>query len=157
MVRQTPPDIDPDLWINEGELTELPEIPVGEVMFREPSLDPVNPEVINTPNADVLMTLDSPEEIEMRERIHERIQAEIHQEVREEVFQAEERLNAPPVWNEVEDLMMDDGEILEENTRLEKRRREEISWGRRKQRKEDNNCVEKREHSPSILKRTRNP
>ena len=95
-LRQTPADIDPDLWIEEEELTELPEIPVGEVVLRELCLDPVNPKVINTPDADVLMILDSPEEIEMREGIHERIQAEIHQEVREEAFQAEERLNAPP-------------------------------------------------------------
>ena len=101
-------------------------------MLREPCLDHGNPEVMNTPDADVPMILDSPEEIEMREGIHERIQAEIHQEVREEAFQAEERLNAPPVWNEVEDLMMDDGEILEENTRPEKRKREEISRGSEK-------------------------
>ena len=73
------------------------------------------------------MILDSPEEIEMREEIHERIQAEIPQEVREEAFQVEDRLNAPPAWNEVEDLIMEDREILEENTRPEKRRREEIS------------------------------
>ena len=127
VVRQTPADIDPDLWIDKGELTELPETPVGEVMLREPCLDPVNPEVMDTPDAEVPMILDSPEEIEMREGIHERIQAEIHQEVREEAFQAEERLNAPPAWNDVEDLIMEDGEILEENTRPEKRRREEIS------------------------------
>ena len=134
MVRQTPADIDPDLWKDKGELTELPETPVGAVMLREPCLDPVNPKVMNTPDADVPMILDSPDEIERREGIHERIQAEIHQEVREEAFQ-EERLNAPLAWNEVEDLMMEDGEILEENTRPEKRRREEISRGQRKRRK----------------------
>ena len=93
----------------------------------------------------------------MREGIHERIQAEIHQEVSEEAFQVEERLNAPPAWNEVEDLMMEDGEILEENTRPKKRRKEEISWGRRKRRKEDDMGAETQEHSPSVLKRTRNP
>ena len=102
VVRQTPADIDPDLWKDKGELTELPETPVGAVMLREPCLDPVNPKVMNTPDPDVPMILDSPEEIEMREGIHERIQAEIHQEVREEAFQAEERLNAPPAWNEVD-------------------------------------------------------
>ena len=82
---------------------------------------------------------------------------EIHQEVREEAFRAEERLNEPPGWNDVEDLIMVDGEILEENTRPEKRRREEISQGWRKRRKKDNICTEKREHSPSTSKRTRNP
>ena len=49
-----------------------------------------------TPDADIPMILDSPEEMEMREGIHERIQAEIHQEDREEAFQAEQRLNVPP-------------------------------------------------------------
>ena len=95
-------------------------------MLREPCLGLVNPGVINTPDADVPMILDSPEEIEMREGIHERIQAERHQEAREEAFQAEERLDVPPAWNEVEDLMMEDGEILDENIRPEKRSREEI-------------------------------
>ena len=56
----------------------------------------VNPKVINTPDIDVPMILASPDEIEMREGIHERIQAERHHEDREEAFQAEERLNAPP-------------------------------------------------------------
>ena len=127
VVRQAPADLDPDLWVDEGELTELPEIPVEEVILREPCLDPVNPEVINTPDTDVPMILDSPEEIELREGIHERIQAERHHEAREEAFQAEERLDEPPAWNEVEDLMMEDGEILVEDIRPEKRSREEIS------------------------------
>ena len=82
---------------------------------------------MNTPDADIPMILDSPEEMEIREGIHERIQVEIHQEAMEKAFQAEERLNVPPGWNEVEDLIMEDGEILDENTRPEKRRREEIS------------------------------
>ena len=90
-------------------------------------LSPVNSKVMNTPDADVPMIMDSPEEMEMREGIHKRIQAEIHQEAKEEAFQAEERLNAPQGWNEVEDLIMEDREILEENTRPEKRGREEIS------------------------------
>ena len=53
--------------------------------------------------------------------------------------------------------MMEDGEILKENTRPEKRRREEISWGQRKRRKEDDIPAEKQEHSPSVLKRMGNP
>ena len=52
---------------------------------------------------------------------------------------------------------MEDGEILEENTRPEKRRRDGISQGRRKQRKEDNIRAEIRRHSPSTSKRMRNP
>ena len=41
---------------------------------------------------------------------------EIHHEDREREFQVEERLDAPPGWNDVKDLIMEDGEILEENT-----------------------------------------
>ena len=89
------------------------------------------------------MIFDSPEEMAMREGIHKRIQAEIYHEDRERVFQAEERLEAPPGWNEVEDLIMDDGDILVENMKPEKRRRDEVARGRRKQRKEDDIHVEK--------------
>ena len=39
----------------------------------------------------------------------------------------------------------------------EKRRRDEVARGRRKQRKEDNICAEKQEHSPSTSKRMQNP
>ena len=73
------------------------------------------------------MIFDSPEEMVMREGIHERIQAEIYHEDRERAFQAEEMLDTPPGWNEVEDLIMDDGDILAENMRPEKRRRDEIA------------------------------
>ena len=33
VVRQAPSDIDPDLWTDKGKLTELPEIPVGNVVL----------------------------------------------------------------------------------------------------------------------------
>ena len=75
-------------------------------------MDPVNPEVIATPDAVIPMIFDSPEEREMREGIHERIQAEICHEERKRAFQAEERLDAPPGWNDVEDWIMNDREIL---------------------------------------------
>ena len=47
VVRQEPADIDPDRWIDEGELTELPEISVGERerVYMETRPDPVNPEI----------------------------------------------------------------------------------------------------------------
>ena len=93
----------------------------------------------------------------MREGIHERIQAEIYHEDRERAFQTEEMLDTPPGWNEVEDLIMDDGDILAENMRPEKRRRDEIAQGWRKWRKEDDIRVEKREHSPTRSRRTQNP
>ena len=56
--------------------------------------------------------------------------------------QAEERLDNPPKWNEVEDLVWEGVDILED-MRPEKRRRDEISQGRRKRRKEDDIWAEK--------------
>ena len=90
-------------------------------------MDPVNPEIIAVPDLEVPMIFDSPKEMAMRVGIHERIQAEIYHEDRERAFQAEEMLDTPPGWNEVEDLIMDDGDILAENMRPEKRRRDEIA------------------------------
>ena len=72
-------------------------------------------------------------------------------------FQAKEMLDTPQGWNEVQDLIMDDGDILADNMRPEKRRRDEIAQGWRKWRKEDDIHAEKQEHSPSVLKRMRNP
>ena len=92
----------------------------------------------------------------VREGIHERIQAEIYHEDREREVQAEEMLDNPPEWNEVEDLILEDGDILEE-MRPKKRRRDEISQSRRKQRKEDDILAEKQEHSPTLSRRLRNP
>ena len=157
VIRQAPAEINPDLWIDEEELTELPEVPVEDREIVEPCLGPDNPAATEVQDSEVPMILDSPEEMELREGIHERIQAEMHHEAREEVVQAEERLESPPAWNEVEDLMLEDGEILVDDIRTGKRSREETFRGRRKRRKEDDICAEKREHSPSVVKRTRNP
>ena len=35
VVRQEPEDIDPDRWLDEGELTELPELPEASPRERE--------------------------------------------------------------------------------------------------------------------------
>ena len=93
------------------------------------------------------MILDGPEEMAAREGIHQRIQAEIYHDDRERALKSEEILATPPGWNEVEDLILDDGDILAENMKPEKRRRDEIAQGRRKWREEDNIIAEKREHS----------
>ena len=61
------------------------------------------------------------------------------------------------IWNEVEDLIMDDGDILAENKKPEKTRRDEVARGRRKRRNEDNICAKKQEHSPTTLRRMWNP
>ena len=49
---------------------------------------------------------------------------------------AEEMLEVPQEWNEVPDLMMEEEDILPEDTGSTKQWRDEISRGRRKQRKE---------------------
>ena len=67
---------------------------------------------------------------------------------------AEEMLEAPPAWNEVPDLMMEveDGMMMSEAA--VKQRRDEVTRGRRKRRKEDDIRPEKHEHSPTVFKRT---
>ena len=70
---------------------------------------------------------------------------------------AEEMLEIPPEWNEVPDLMMEEGDILPEDTRPDKRKRDEIFRGRRKRRREEDIRTEKREHSPTVSRRIQNP
>ena len=47
VVRQNPEDIDPDRYGDDGELTELPEIPLVELerVHMEPATEVVNPEI----------------------------------------------------------------------------------------------------------------
>ena len=71
----------------------------------------------------------------LREGIHERMEAEMHHENKEIEARAEEMLEIPMEWNKVSDLMMEEGDILPEDTRPNKRKRDEISQGRRKGRK----------------------
>ena len=78
--------------------------------------------------------VDTPEDVAEREGIHERIQSEMRNEEKEKVVQAEEMLEPPPVWNEVPDLILDDGDMLPEDLRPEKWKTEEISRGPRKRR-----------------------
>ena len=103
------------------------------------------------------MILDDPEEMAVREGIHERIQVEIYHENKEREAQAEEMLDIPPEWNEVKDLILEDRDILSENMRPEKRMRDEISRSRRKRRKEDDIHAGKREHSPTESGWMQNP
>ena len=84
-------------------------------------------------------------------------QAEIYHEDKEREAQAEEMLDRPPEWNEVKDLLWEDGDIFPEGLRPEKRMRDEISRGRRKQRKEEDIRAEKQERSPTLSCRLRNP
>ena len=59
-----------------------------------------------------------------RKGIHERIQSELRNEDIEKVSQVEEMLELPPVWNEVQDLIMDGGDMISEDLRPEKRKRD---------------------------------
>ena len=125
-MRQEPTDVDPDRWVEEGELTELPEISARERdrVFMETRLNPVNLEMTAEPDLEVPMILDNPEEMAVREGIHERIQAEIYHEDKEREAQAEEMLDRPLEWNEVEDMILEDGDIFPEGVRPEERMRD---------------------------------
>ena len=85
VIRQNPEDIDPDQWLDEGELTKADNGSYLEI--------PIIPE--------------EPDTIAMRGGIHEIIQAEIQHEDKEAEAMVKEMLDAPPVWNEVPDLMME--------------------------------------------------
>ena len=82
VVQQNPEDLDPDGWWDEGELTELPEVPweETEVGAREQPEDPGRHELRPEPDLEIPVIPEDPEEIAVREGIHERIQAEIHHE-----------------------------------------------------------------------------
>ena len=92
---------------------------------------------------------DTPEDIAEREGIHERIQAELRNRDKEDLLQAEEMLELPPVWNDVQDLLMEDEEMMSGEIRPGKRVRDEPSRGRRKRRNEEDIRADKREHSPT--------
>ena len=162
MVRKNPEDLDPDLWLEEGELPELPEnprvvvneekvvIPVAEELELEIPVLPAEP--LEEP-----MLPAEPVEESVMEGVHERVQVELYHEAKEAEAMIEEQLEVWLQWNAVPNLMMDPG--IEED-RLEhhtKRRRDEVARGRRKQRKEDDIRSDKQEHSPSMQVQTQRP
>ena len=158
VVRQNPADIDPERYTDDGELTELPEMPWREPerVYLETGLE------VHVPKThleqEVEMDLqDTPESIAEREGIHERIQSELRNEDKEEVSQAEEMLELPLVLNKVQDLMMDDGDMISEDLRPEKRKSDEVARGRRKRRNEDDIRADKRVHSPTKPQRVHPP
>ena len=65
-------DIDSDRWLDKGELTELPEAPLGEVEMRsqEPSVDRRDLEIPPEPDLEIQVIPEDPEEIAVREGIH---------------------------------------------------------------------------------------
>ena len=76
---------------------------------------------------------------------------------KEAISRAEEMLELRPVWNKEQDIILDDVDILPGDLRPEKRKREEISRGRRKRRHEEDIRVDKREHSPRESRRVHHP
>ena len=97
VVRQNPEDIDPDRYTDDGELTELSEMPGREPerVHLETGLE------VHVPEAELEQEIemdlqDTPESIAEREDIHERIQSELRNEDKEEVSWAEKMLELPP-------------------------------------------------------------
>ena len=116
----------------------------------EPLSGQRNPEISAEPALDIQIIPEDPEEKAAREGIHERIQAEIHQGNKEVEARGEEMLEVPPEWNEVPNLMMEEEDVLPVALGSNTRKRDEISQGRRKPRKEDNIQPEKLGHSPTV-------
>ena len=85
VVRQEPDDVDPDGWIDEGELTELLEVSLGERerVYMETGPNPKSPEITVEPALDIQVIPEDPEEMAAREGRHKRIKAEIRHEDKE--------------------------------------------------------------------------
>ena len=84
VVRQNPEDLDQDQWLDEGELTKLPEVSreETEVGVREQPEEQGRHELYPEPDLEIPVIPEDSEEIAVREGIHERIQVEIHHEVK---------------------------------------------------------------------------
>ena len=121
--------------------------------YIEPLAYQRNPEILSEPALEIQMGPEHPDEIALREGIHERIQAKLLKGNKEEQARPEEMLEVPPEKNEVPDLMMEEEDVLPEATGSTNRRRDEISRGR----KEDNIRLEKRGHSSTVSRRKQHP
>ena len=80
VVRQEPEYIDPDGWVDKGELTEFPEIPLRgrERVYMEKVPGPRSPKIPAESIIDVQVIPEDPKEMAVRKEIHKRIQAEMH-------------------------------------------------------------------------------
>ena len=69
VVRQEPEDVDPDGWVDEGELTELLEISLGgrERVYMETVPDPRSPELSAESAIDIQVIPEDPEDMVVRE------------------------------------------------------------------------------------------
>ena len=86
VVRQNPEDVYPDRYADDGEFTELPEIPLGELerVYMEPVIEAVNPEI--PIEVDPELVLQVQEDTVDMEGIHERIQSEMLNEEKEYIY-----------------------------------------------------------------------
>ena len=137
VIRQNPDDIDPDQWLDEGELTELPEIPKLEAVA-----EPIAVPRAKKPDIEKHELPESKEELACRKGVNERSRVELLHETKEAELVAEENVEAPLQWNEVLDFMSEDymeEEIVEGES---KHNRDEVPQGLRKQRREDNSRAE---------------
>ena len=98
VVRQNPEDVNPDRWLDEGELTELPEVPREEtgVGARKQPENQGRPELHPEPDLDIPLITEDPEVIAEREGVHERIQAKIQHQSKEVEVAEELMLEIPP-------------------------------------------------------------
>ena len=80
---------------------------------------------------------EDPEEIAVRDGIHEKKQAEIHHADKEAEAKAEEMLEVPLEWNEVPDLMMEDKDVQPATETAVNWKIDKVARGWRKGRKED--------------------
>ena len=105
-MRQNPEDIDPDKWTDDGELTELLEISLEEQerVYLETWPGTKSPEIPIEPEPEP----DTKEYIAEREGKHKRIQTEMGNDDKKAISRAEEMLELPQVWNEVQDIILDD-------------------------------------------------
>ena len=124
--------------LDEGELTELLEVPreETEVRAREPPEDQGKNELHPEPALDIPMITKDPEVIAEREGVQREFKLRSNTKTREAEISEEVMLEIPPEWNAVPDLIMEDEEELMTTETDNKRKRDEVMRGRRKQRKE---------------------
>ena len=80
IVQQNREDLDSDQWLDEEELTKLPQVPREEtkVGAREQPEEQGRHELHPEPDLEIPVIPEDPEEIAVREGIHERIQEYIY-------------------------------------------------------------------------------
>ena len=124
---------------------------------RDSLVDWRDPKIPPEPELEIQVIPEDPEQIAVREGIHERIQAEIHHEDKEAETTEEEMLEVSQEQNEVPDLMMEDKDVRPATEGAAKQKIDEVAWGQRKRWKEDYIYPEKHAHLPTVSGRTQNP